>query len=126
MLLEMIQNGKFDFGQALIVAGVGLLVVMFELALLACLVTLLSGAVRGIEGIAGKKKKAGAAAEPVKPQGTPQGTPLPGNVSAGSLTLEGLDEPTAAVIMALVSHQTGIDLNRLRFKSIRLIDRENK
>ncbi|HBL41739.1 MAG TPA: hypothetical protein DDY98_09445, partial [Ruminococcaceae bacterium] len=108
MLVEMIQNGEFDFVQALIVSGVGLLVVMFELALLACLVTLLSKAIRGFEGLAGKKKKAEPSVAPAKAQGTP----LPGNVSAGSLDLDGLDEPTAAVIMALVSHQTGIDLNR--------------
>ena len=34
--------------------------------------------------------------------------------------LVGVDEPTAAVIMAIVSHRSGISLDRLAFKSIKL------
>ena len=34
----------------------------------------------------------------------------------------GADDKTAAVIMALVSHKSGIPLNRLSFKSIRLME----
>lgn len=36
--------------------------------------------------------------------------------------LEGLEEKEAAVIMAIVSHETGIPLNRLRFDSIKLME----
>lgn len=50
------------------------------------------------------------------------GTPLPANTSAGSLDLIDVDEKTAAVIMAIVSNKSGIPLNRLSFKSIRLME----
>ena len=44
------------------------------------------------------------------------------NVSNGELELVGTDEKTAAVIMAVVSNKSGIPLNRLSFKSIRLME----
>ena len=44
--------------------------------------------------------------------------------SSGSLKLKGCDEKTAAMIMAIVSDNTGIPLSELVFKSITLV--ENK
>lgn len=38
--------------------------------------------------------------------------------------LTGVEEKEAAVIMAIVSHKTGIPLNRLKFESIRLMEDE--
>ena len=70
-------------------------------------------------------KKAAAAAKNTPAQAktaAPAGTPLPANTSAGSLDLIGVDEKTAAVIMAIVSNKSGIPLNRLSFKSIRLME----
>ncbi len=43
-------------------------------------------------------------------------------ISCGELDLVDTDEKTAAVIMALVSYKSGIPLNRLSFKSIRLME----
>lgn len=43
-------------------------------------------------------------------------------ISCGELDLVDTDEKTAAVIMALVSYKSGIPLNRLNFKSIRLME----
>ena len=62
---------------------------------------------------------------PVKQAQAPAKAPIaaPG-VSSGELELVGTDEKTAAVIMALVSHNSGIPLNRLSFKSIRLMEDE--
>lgn len=40
--------------------------------------------------------------------------------SAGNLRLRDVDEPTAAMIMAIVSDESGIPLSELCFKSIRL------
>lgn len=42
--------------------------------------------------------------------------------SSGDLELVGVDEKTAAVIMAIVSNKSGIPLNRLQFKSITLME----
>ena len=44
--------------------------------------------------------------------------------SSGTLKLKGCDEKTAAMIMAIVSDNTGIPLSELEFKSITLV--ENK
>ena len=44
------------------------------------------------------------------------------DVSAGELRLKGVDEKTAAMIMAIVSDESGIPLAELQFKSIRAID----
>lgn len=50
---------------------------------------------------------------------------LPAKESQGTLELIETDEKTAAVIMAIVSNKSGIPLNRLSFKSIRLME-DNK
>ncbi len=60
-----------------------------------------------------------APAEQPKAQPAPKAVATP--VAAGP-EIVGADDKTAAVIMALVSHQTGIPLNRLSFKSIRLME----
>lgn len=43
-------------------------------------------------------------------------------ISTGELKLIGVDEKTAAMIMAIVSHETKIPLSELIFKSIKAID----
>ena len=48
--------------------------------------------------------------------------PCSSTQSQGTLELDGVDEPTAAVIMAIVSDESGIPLNRLLFKSIKKKD----
>ncbi|KUG04099.1 hypothetical protein ASZ90_018461 [hydrocarbon metagenome] len=42
--------------------------------------------------------------------------------SAGELKLLGVDEKTAAMIMAIVSHESQIPLSELQFKMIKAID----
>ena len=39
------------------------------------------------------------------------------------MALEGLDDQTAAAVMAIVSKETGIPLSRLSFNSIKKVDR---
>ncbi|NLU51542.1 MAG: OadG family protein [Clostridiaceae bacterium] len=46
--------------------------------------------------------------------------------SAGTLVLKDTDEQTAAMIMAIISHESGIPLSELCFKSIRLINKESE
>lgn len=47
------------------------------------------------------------------------------DMSAGTLQLKNVDEKTAAMIMAIVSHESNIPLSELRFKSIRAIEENN-
>ncbi len=74
------------------------------------------------DGKAEKAKSAAAPAEEKKQ--TPAATPVAAaeGISNGVLDLIDTDEKTAAVIMALVSYKSGIPLNRLSFKSIRLME----
>ncbi len=55
-----------------------------------------------------------------------QGVPLPPTKSEGELLLIKTGEPTAAVIMAIISNQIKIPLNRLSFKSIKLLPEAKK
>ena len=67
-------------------------------------------------------KAAKAAPAPVKNAPAAATTAAPAGVSNGELDLIETDEKTAAVIMAIVSNKSGIPLNRLSFKSIRLME----
>lgn len=53
---------------------------------------------------------------------TATGSALPDSQSAGKLDLVNVDDKTAAVIMAIVSNESGIPLNRLQFNSIKKIE----
>ena len=59
------------------------------------------------------------AEEPAKTE-----SPLP--YTPGYVTLDGVKEQDAAVIMAITSHESGIPLERLCFKSIRRLNQEPK
>ena len=50
----------------------------------------------------------------------------PGDKGKVMRKLVGVDEKTAAVIMAIISQRSEIPLNRLRFKSIKLVDDSEK
>lgn len=105
--------------EALSVSLVGICVVLAELALLAVLIILLSKVLRVFTK---KKTTDNTASVNAAPAQTPAGVPLPAGQSAGSLDLVDVDESTAAVIMAIVSNESGIPLNRLAFKSIKLME----
>lgn len=107
---------------ALIVTIVGILIVMSELALLAIIIIIMSKIIRAMA--AGKEKKA---ASKSLSQSNPESDrsekiTLPETQSAGSLNQHNIDDKTVAMLMAIVSDESGIPLNELRFKSIRAID----
>lgn len=98
----------------------GFCVVLSMLAIIAIVILVFSKIMSGVEG----KKKI---AEPAKTEApaeakSPAGNPLPDSQSAGTLDLVDVDEKTAAVIMAIVSKESGIPLNRLSFKSIKRLE----
>lgn len=124
----MLYGQEIDFFDALRVSATGFVVVFAELALLAVLVFLLSKIVRSAVRISEKKKAVAvgpevAAAQP-EPLALPSANALPPNRSNGELELINTDEATAAVIMAIVSDQTDIPLNRLNFIRIRQLEEE--
>ena len=106
---------------ALLIAVVGMVVVLAVLAVIALFILLISKIMGAIEK-ASEKKSPETVTKPASRVSAPKGVPLPDTQSEGQLQLENVDEPTAAVIMAIVSNQSGIPLNRLAFKSIKLLE----
>ena len=96
----------------------GFIVVLSMLAIIAITILIFSKIMAALE----KKKQSSAPVKAEKVAETKSGTPLPENTSAGSLVTTDVDEKTAAVIMAIVSKESGIPLNRLSFKSIKLME----
>ncbi len=113
---------KMPLSEALTTAIFGMVTVICILALIAVCVMIISKVIQTAENKAKKAEaSAPAATNPVSPS-SPQGVPLPETHSQGSVELVDTDERTAAVIMAIVSNKSGIPLNRLDFKSIRLME----
>ena len=111
-------------GRALLIAAVGFLLVFAVLGLTALFVKAMG---KGFDAAA-KKKRAAAFADTQnlsaqRDTPAPPALPdLPENESAGKLVLTDVTEEEAALIMAIVSHKSGIPLNRLQFNSIRLME----
>ena len=112
----MLSNMKMPFGEAIMTAVIGICTVITILAVIAVLILLVSKVIRTFEASAGKGKQneTKSAAVAVK------GAPMPEGMNQGDVELVDTDEKTAAVIMAIVSQQSGIPLNRLKFNSIKL------
>lgn len=116
--------------EALSTSGFGFVLVIVVLAVLAIFVKLLSNI------FGGKKKEAdntsAEAPEPATEQ-TPEAAPvkIPEEKALeepliphipGYVVLDGVSEQDAAVVMAITSHKTGIDLAHLDFKSIKRLN----
>ena len=108
-----LSNIKMPLSEALAVSLIGIVTVMIILAVIACLIILVSKCIRAIESKVQKPTKT------VAPDG-----PVVASVqklSQGQVDLIDTDEKTAAVIMAIVSEKSGIPLERLSFKYIKQI-----
>ena len=115
----MFDNLQMPIGEAILRSVVGIITVIIILAVIAGLILLVSKIIRTIEEAASKKKPAAA---PAAAPSAPAGIPMPAGMNQGELELINTDEKTAAVIMAIVSDKSGIPLNRLSFKSIKLME----
>ena len=120
----MFSNLKMPLTDALATSLIGITTVICILAVIAVLIILVSKVIRAIEGAATKKAPE-APATTATTATAPAGVPMPAGMNQGELELINTDEKTAAVIMAIVSDKSGIPLNRLSFKSIKLVE-DNK
>ena len=120
----MFANLKMPLTDALATSLIGITTVICILAVIAVLIILVSKVIRAIEGAATKKTPEAPAATATTAT-APAGVPMPAGMNQGELELINTDEKTAAVIMAIVSDKSGIPLNRLSFKSIKLVE-DNK
>lgn len=114
----MLAGKALGLTDALMVSGVGIVVVMAELALLAVLVFLLSRLVSAMVN----KKSADVTSDSVSDFSKASVAADSSKAQTSCVELYGVDEQTAATIMATVSHQTGVALEHLDFKSIKLLD----
>ncbi len=123
----------FSISDALGTSGLGFLLVLIVLAVIMLFVRLLS---KAINGASKKEKKEETVAEVQSPAPMqtaqpekvvaeePATTEVPLPYTPGYVTLDGVKEQDAAVIMAITSHESGIPLERLCFKSIRRLNQE--
>lgn len=116
----MFANLKMPLTDALATSLIGIVTVICILAIIAVLIILVSKVIRAVEGAASKKAPEAPAA--VATASAPTGVPMPAGMNQGELELVNTDEKTAAIIMAIVSDKSGIPLNRLSFKSIKLVE----
>lgn len=111
--------------EALAVAGFTIAVVFGVLLLICIAIKIFSAIFGAIDKISSKKEAPAASPAPSAPAAAPAAPAAEEEeFSSGTLKLKGCDEKTAAMIMAIVSDNTGIPLSELVFKSITLV--ENK
>ena len=101
-------------------AGTVILVVFAVLLLMYILISI-SGKI--IEAITKAGKKEEPAKAPAAAPAAPAAAAPEEIFSSGSLKLKNCDEKTAAMIMAIVADSTGIPLEELVFKSIKLVEK---
>ncbi len=97
---------------ALMIAVSGFFIVFLMLAVLWGIIVIIS---RAVTALAGKEQQSAAA------PAAPALTPAPAPAAPAAVVLEGIDETQAACVMAIVSHETGIPLDELVFKSIKAV-----
>lgn len=106
--------------ETLLIAVAGIAVVLLELAILSVLIVFLSKILRAIEGrfisVPDEPAEAAAPAPVAAPVAAPAAAPV---APSAGIQLIDIDEPTAAVVMAIVSNESGIPLEKLNFKSIK-------
>ncbi|MBP3330923.1 MAG: OadG family protein [Clostridia bacterium] len=100
----------------------GFIVVLSMLAIIAIAILVFSKVMYSFSKKKGEKETVVETSANNVAGATVSGTPLADGNSAGKLDLVDVDESTAAVIMAIVSDQSGIPLNRLNFKSIKKVE----
>ena len=119
----------FSIPDALSTSGFGFILVLIVLAVIMLFVKLLSKVLGGKSKKVNKEKTVTETQNPVPVQtaqtetvAAKAETTLP--YTPGYVTLDGVKEQDAAVIMAITSHESGIPLERLCFKSIRRLNQE--
>ena len=121
LVILSVEDGlrKYSVGEALGVA-------LFTWAIVFVVLFIIFVCIRVFGAVVGsfsKKKDTAPAVAPAAPAAPAAVAEDAGEeFSSGSLRLKGCDEKTSAMIMAIVSDNTGIPLNELIFKSISLVE----
>ena len=119
--LAVERGSHLSTAEMLMNAGIVILVVFAVLFLMYILISISGKIIQGITKLGAKEEPAkaapaaAAAAAPAAPEEI---------FSSGSLKLKNCDEKTAAMIMAIVADDSGIPLEELVFKSIKLVEKK--
>ena len=106
-------------------AGIVILVVFGVLLLMYILISISGKIIQAITSIGSKKEKKAEPTPAAAPAAPAAAAPVSGEeFSSGAWKLKNCDEKTAAMIMAIVADDTGIPLNELVFKSIKLVEKK--
>ncbi len=121
--LAVERGSHLTTGEMLLNAGIVILVVFGVLLLMYILISISGKIIQAITK-AGTKEEPAKAAAPAAPAAAAPAAAAPEEIfSSGSLKLKNCDEKTAAMIMAIVADSTGIPLEELVFKSIKLVEK---
>jgi len=116
-----IERGQhLSTGEMFMNAGIVILVVFGVLLLMYILISPSGKIIQAISNIGKKEEPAKAAPAAAAPAAAASEEEF----SSGTLKLKDCDEKTAAMIMAIVADDTGIPLNELVFKSIKLVEKK--
>lgn len=102
---------------ALMIALSGIVIVFLMLALLWGVIAVISRVMGVLEKHTAHPASVSAAAPAAAAAAAPAAAPAP----VPQVKLEGVSEVEAACVMAIVSHETGIPLDQLVFKSIKAV-----
>lgn len=105
-------------GGAFLVALSGIVIVFMMLAILCLMIPVISKIVQSVQRPVVRERV--ATTQKAAPAAAPAPAPAVTAVS-GDVKLIDVDEKTAACIMAIVSHETGIPLSELIFKTIKAL-----
>lgn len=108
--------------ESLLIAASGIVIVFLVLATLCFLIPITSRLVRAFaeDPFSQQTEQKKPAAEQPKPAPTPVQETAP-SAYGGEILLVDVDEKTAACVMAIVSHETGIPVSELIFKKIKAL-----
>ncbi|WP_034450454.1 OadG family transporter subunit [Butyrivibrio sp. AE2032] len=124
--LAIERGQQLTMGEMLLNAGIVILVVFAVLLLMYILISISGKIIQAITKAGTKEEPAKAAPAAAAPAtAVPAAAAAPEEIfSSGSLKLKNCDEKTAAMIMAIVADSTGIPLEELVFKSIKLVEKK--
>lgn len=106
------------FGESIVFSLVGIALVFAVLVVLSLFIRALSAIIRAAERPRHVPAPAAAADAPIETVAKPLDKNLvPG--AAGDILLHNVDDPTAAMVMAIVADELRLPLNELVFRSIR-------
>ncbi len=105
--------------ESLLIAASGIAIVFLVLAVLCFLIPVISGAVRALTPKKEAKEQPASAPQSIGSVQLVADRPNAPSAYGGDVVLIGVDEKTAACVMAIVSYETGIPLSELVFRKIK-------